>query len=727
MKTSEAPPELKSLQLGRESVSKSPSYRPSKRVASLLQRYRARSASACERNGSRLYFDDAERQSHAEAIIQAYEDTIGQPAIVRRARALGRFADAALVHLDREDIFAGSQRFCGLGFPKEINETFQHLDYATNAGHIIHDYAGLVRVGIEGLAARIAARQSLPLTANEEVMLEACGGALTAFSRFITRHSEEAAELAVQLTGAQAIEWRAWADELKSLAHDRPTSFRGALQLVWFAQIFLHAENPTAAISFGRLDQYLWPHLRDDMEARILDRSDAGNLVAAFFLRCCEGEESQNLTLGGVDGNDVDATNPLSLLLLEVMAELRVCQPSLSVRLHPGSPDELVRAACALATTGTGQPGFINDAAVIPGLQRLDIPLERARDFGIVGCYEPATCGDCYPNTVCGTPPDLVESLVVYLQSPEALAAQDFSTFLEGWFTRISTAYQSAVATEFQHSWDTWREKAPSPFGSILMGGCVENALALESGGTRFNLFGVTIVGLGTVVDSLHVISSLVFQRRELTLTDLSAAMAADFPDETLRRRLLAIPGRYGTDSEATNKLAAQVSERIATMVLESRMDHGVRPYPAFFKFTADIWHHPYATPDGRHITDPLSYGCGPASTCGGTPTSILASASSVAHHLCPCGNPLALSLLAQDFTYPEGPGRLAALVLGYFACGGFHLHVNLLHADELRAAQADPATYGKLMIRISGLSTRFVTLQEPLQNALIQRAEHGV
>ena len=203
--------------------------------------------------------------------------------------------------------------------------------------------------------------------------------------------------------------------------------------------------------------------------------------------------------------------------------------------------------------------------------------------------------------------------------------------------------------------------------------------------------------------------------------------MEADFPDEALRRRLLKLPGRYGTDSEETNLLAAQVSERIATMVLESRMDHGVRPYPAFFRFTADVWDHPYATPDGRRIADPLSYGCGPSSTCGGAPTAILASTSAVAHQLSPCGAPLALSLAAHDFTGPEGVTRLGALVRGYFACGGFHIHFNLLSANELRAAQADPATYGELMIRISGLSTRFVTLQEPLQNALIQRAEHGV
>ena len=180
------------------------------RLKTLIQRYHTKHDEARARHGnSSLFYDDDERQAHAQAIIQAYEETIGQPAIVRRARALGRFADAALVHLDPEDIFAGSQRFCGLGFPKEINGTFQQLGYAHNAGHIIHDYAGLVRVGVGGLAARIAARQSLPLAAEEAVMLEACGCALTAFSRLITRHSEEAAGVAVRLTGAQAIEWQA--------------------------------------------------------------------------------------------------------------------------------------------------------------------------------------------------------------------------------------------------------------------------------------------------------------------------------------------------------------------------------------------------------------------------------------------------------------------------------------------------------------------------------------
>ncbi len=711
----------------KKSASIYPGYSRSPRLEILFQKYLTDSAEARKKHGDRLYFDDDELNVYGRAVLRAYQETQGLPFILRRARALEYFASEALIQLSPEDLIAGSQRFCAFRFPPLLQESIFNLGYAHNAGHLISDYGTLVKIGLGGLNDRVIARLTQPLTEEGTVMLKACECALTAFAKFIQRHSEAAAQVATRLSGVEAQAWNSWSTELAALRQHPPTSFRGALQLVWFAQIFLHAENPTAAISFGRLDQYLWPYLRTDLDSKLLDLPAAKDLVAAFFLRCCEGEESQNLTLGGVDENGQDATNPLSFLLLEVMGNLRVCQPSLSVRLHPDSPDDLVRAACTVAVTGTGQPGFINDTAVIPGLQRLAIPLNRARDYGIVGCYEPTTPGDSYPNTVCGIPPDLVETLVTYLQTPEALNAPDFPTFLEGWFGRFTKAYQEVLGSQFQNNWNFWSHHAPSPFGSVMMQGCIEKAQPLESGGTHYNLFGVNIVGLGTIVDSLHVIRHLVFENREMTLLDLSKAISADFPDETLRRRLFSVPGRYGTDTEATNLLASQVSERIATLVLESRMDHEVRPYPGFFRFTADILSHPYATPDGRRIASPLSYGCGPTSACGGTPTSILASASAVAHPLCPCGNPLALSLLEKDFKGTTGVDRLAALVRGYFARGGFHLHVNFLQADALRAAQAEPTEHRELTIRISGLSTKFVTLTKPLQTALIERAEHGV
>ena len=699
----------------------------SDRIYRLHAVYKDRYALLTAHSGSGLYCDPEERAVFSRSVLRAYRETVDQPVIVRRARMLECFADDALIRFHPDDLLAGSQMFCSFGFDPENHEEIHRLGYAKNPGHIIHHYAGLLEAGVEGLLHSIRARLGGPATEREVLVLRAFERSMLAFRHYIERHAQAATELAASLNGDQADEWTRRADSLRRLASERPASFHEAVQLVWFAQIFLHAENPSSAISFGRLDQYLWPFLADNITRQRIDWPAAANLIAAFFLRCGEGEESQNLVVGGTDGNGRDATNPLSLLLLRVMRKMRLPQPSLSVRVHPHSPPELLDAACDLAASGTGQPAFINDAAAVPGLMELGIPLERARDYGIVGCYEACPQGDCYPNTVGGSEPSLSESLVAFLGTPAAQATSDFRSFFDGYLAHLAAAYRAAVQGPYQDRWNRWRDQAPSPFGSVLMLDCIDRACLLEGGGARFNLYGINLLGLGTVIDSLHAIKELVFHRHEISMAALTGAVAADFPDETVRRSFLSVTGRYGTDSAETNTLAAELSERIARMVIDSRMDHGVRPYPGFFRFTADVFDHPHATPDGRRAAEHLSYGCGPAILCGGSPTAILASASHVAHRLCACGNPLALSLQATDVQGAAGRARLKALVLGYFAGGGFHVHFNLQSAEALRKAKADPASDRDLTIRISGVSAKYVTLQERLQDALIERAEKGM
>ncbi|MCE5239408.1 hypothetical protein LLH23_13085 [bacterium] len=110
------------------------------------------------------------------------------------------------------------------------------------------------------------------------------------------------------------------------------------------------------------------------------------------------------------------------------------------------------------------------------------------------------------------------------------------------------------------------------------------------------------------------------------------------------------------------------------------------------------------------------------------TPTAVIASASHVAHDLCACGNPLALTL-------PVGGAHadtIRSLVETYFRpqdCapyGGYHLHFNTVSASRLRAAQADPLNHAELLVRVSGFSAPFVTMDARWQEALIERAEQG-
>jgi len=632
--------------------------------------------------------------------------------VLRRARALQEAAQSLPVRLAPHDLLAGHQTFtppsAAPGFPREELAACGH---ATSTGHIVHDYEALVRLGIRGLRSKL--QRQTPHTHEQRDALEAFGIALEAFALFVQRHAAAGASHTL-------------AADLAHLTTERPTSFRQGLQLVWLMQVFLHVENPTMAISFGRLDQVLWPLLARDLEAGSLSQAEAFELVCAFCLKCCEGDESQNLVAGGVDERGANADNRLSHLLLRAVRLLRSQQPSLTVNWRADATESFLDEAYALAAAGCGQPGFINHAVVCHALQAAGLPPDRAQDWGIVGCYEAVSQGDCYANTVLGRL-HLPQMLTGFLAEP-GQSCDDFAGFYAGFMDCVAEHYARELE-RLQGVWDHMAVHAPSPFGSLLLRGCVERLRPLESGGADFSLVGINILGLGTAVDALAAIEELVFETGELSLAQLAAAVDSDFADEALRRRLLHRAGRYGTNAPPTNALAARLARQVATLVLASRLRGNVRPYPAFFRFGADIHDRGGPSPDGRRATDFVSYGVGPAASVTSTPTAVIATATHVPHELCGCGNPLALTLPVGD----ARPETIRALIEAYFnppagaAHGGQHLHFNTVSASRLRAAQQDPLNHADLLVRVSGFSAPFVRMDACWQEALIERAERGL
>lgn len=692
----------------------------SPRLRTLRERFLARHREL----GKRLFTEPAEARACAEALLRGYERSVGQPPVLRRAEALREFAVSIPITLDLDALLVGSQAFNPpFGYAPEAQRRLGELGYAATTGHIVHDYGALLAGGVGGLRARLD--EVTAQTAKQGSFQQAAGLALEAFSLFIARHAEAAASLAGTLTGARATEWEQRATSLRRLVTGRPATFPEALQLVWFMQVFLHAEQPSVAISFGRFDQYLWPFLEADLGAGRLTLDEAFDWVCAFCLKCCEGDESQNLVLGGTDRDGADAANPLSVLMLEAMAATGAHQPSLNVRWHPGTAPEFVRVACSVAARGVGQPAFMNDAVVSASLEAVGAAPDDARDYGVVGCYEAVPQGAAYANTVLGGL-HLPATLTEFLLSSEGRACSTFADFLEGWFAHLGTVYTTELQ-RLQGVWDYLAANAPSPFGSLLMRGCCERLQALEAGGADYSFVGINLLGLGTAVDSLHCLREVVFSEAAFSLDAIADAVAGDFPEEALRLRLLHRPDRYGSDSSATNELVVVVSTRVAQMVLDSRLTGGARPYPGFFRFSADIYDRRVATPDGRRSTDLVSYGCGPAAVVPTAPTAVLRAASHVAHDRCACGNPLMVTLPAPLGSPEQVADALRHLLITYFDLGGFLVYFHAVTADELRAAQADPGQHADLLVRVSGFSARFVTLDATWQQALIARAEQGL
>lgn len=661
-----------------------------------------------------------DQRAFARIALDTCRETVGHPAVARRVALLRNFADRFPLAIADDELILGSQKF---GFHWNwINQLDDDdraaIDLAPNHGHIVVDYARVLRLGTAGLQQQIL---DAPRSANSDAFL----AVVEAFATFIRRHGQLARTSADATTDPlRADELRAIADNCDHLVVAAPTTFWQALQLLWFTQIFLHAESGNAAISFGRFDQYLWPFLDRDLRAGTLTLDNARELLACFWIKTCEGDESQNLTLGGIDADGRCVENPLSMLCLNLARELHVCQPSLSVRIGEHTSDDLWRETLLLAAEGLGQPSIFNDDVVIAALQAVDIPLERARDWAIVGCYEATTQGDCCGMTV-AMQWNLADTLNAFLAANRNEAT--FDALVAALKFAFADAYNAKLS-----DYRNYRERAEfdSPFQAVCLTGCIESGRTAERAGARFNLAGINMLGIGTVIDSLHAINELVYKTQSLTLSALQRQLANNFTDVALQTRCRNLANRFGTDSDFTNRLAHDLSTYLADTVLASRVelaDGTVRPDPAFFAFSGDIYAQTSATPDGRRAGEYLSYGCGPVAFSRSlSAVSILNSAAHIAHTKCACGNPLTLSLNRDDVSGETGLNRLQQLIRGYFRQGGFHLHFNIVDAQQLRDAQQHD-DISELMIRISGFSANFKTLDKRWQDALIERTEKGL
>ncbi len=660
-------------------------------------------------NGMRLCYSPELSQERDEAIRIAYSQSEGSSTIFRRARVLEVFCKQCSIVTRPEDYLLGTLAYNG---PCFVNGN-SVPEYACTTGHIVHDYESLLKYGISGLK-EIVSSATAEFTYQENAR-KAYLLSLQAFETFIQRHVDSIPD--GSMLASRHI------DELQSLSIGPPTTFFGAIQLLWFAHILLHIENPSVAISFGRIDQYLYPFLDRDLAVGAISILEAFDLICALMLKCCEGEESQNVVLGGA-GDE----NLVSYLMLSAMKSMRAFQPSISVRIGKDTSEEFMQACTDLSIQGTGNPGFMNEDLVIRSLVNTGIRKNDARDWSVVGCYEATISGKCYPNTVLGrlNLPRLLSGYVNQLDSTPT----DFEQFVKGFETYTCSAYESHLE-DVQNQWMVFRDKAPSPFGSVLMRGSRERLVPVESGGTQYNLVGVNMLGLGSLIDGLLAIKHSIYETDCLSLAEIRDGLASNFADDIIRIKLRKHPQRYGIDDIQSQELISGVSSSLARMVLDSRLyiessDCGpsvdVQPYPAFFGFSGDIYDTDFPSVDGRRVGELISYGIAPPLSSFISSTAALQSASFAAQRLAACGSPFALTLSESE----ADPDIIGELVQAYFEVGGFHLHINIADTNTLRESMVCPEEHQDVMVRISGFSAKFVTLDKKWQQALVDRAEKG-
>ena len=367
----------------------------------------------------------------------------------------------------------------------------------------------------------------------------------------------------------------------------KPETFWEAIQAVWTVESLLPVEENQTGMSIGRVDQYMYPFYKHDIETGKLNNFQAFELAGCMLIKMSEMmwitseggskffagyQPFVNMCVGGVTRDGRDATNELTYLLMDAVRHVKIYQPSLACRIHQKSPQKYMKKIVDVIRSGMGFPACHFDDTHIKMMLAKGVSIEDARDYCLMGCVEPQKSGRLYQWTstsytqwpICielvlnhGVPlwygkqvtPDLgdLDQYKTYEQFDAAVKEQ--IKYITKW-TAVATVISQRVH----------RELAPKPLMSIMYEGCMESGRDVSAGGAMYN-FGPGVVwsGLATYADAMAAIKKLVFDDKKYTLRQLNDALVADFQGyEQIRQDCLNAP-KYGNDDDYADYIAADL------------------------------------------------------------------------------------------------------------------------------------------------------------------------
>ncbi len=536
-----------------------------------------------------------------------------------------------------------------------------------------------------------------------------------------------------------------------------PTTFHEALQHYWFIHIGIISElNPWDSFNPGRLDQHLLQFFRKGLEENTLTIDKAKELLQCFWIKFnnhpappkvgVTAQESNTYTdfclinIGGLTTDGLDACNELSFLILDVIEELRLLQPSSMVQLSRKNPDALLHRALKIIKTGYGQPSLFNTDAIIQELMRQGKTAEDARSGGASGCVEAGAFGkEAYFLTGYFNLPKILEITLHDGMDPltgiqlvqdcmQMSSINSFDDFILA-FRKVLKHFIDIKIQGNDIIEKIYATEMPSLLMSAVIDDCIGNGRDYNAGGARYNSSYIQAVGLGTLTDCMSSIFHHAFENKKFTLTELVRMLDHDFEGfEEMQHTLLFDTPKYGNDDPG--------ADRFATMIVDTLFDFiDGRPTPRGGQYRLEMLpttSHVYfgkktgATPDGRNAFDVLSEGISPVQGADMKgPTAVMKSAASFDH--IKTGGTLLNQKLSPAFFRNEAMiSKIGSLVRSYFSMNGHHVQFNVVDAATLKDARKHPEKHRGLIVRVAGYSDYFNDLIPELQEEIIRRTEQG-
>jgi pyruvate formate-lyase/glycerol dehydratase family glycyl radical enzyme len=595
-----------------------------------------------------------------------------------------------------------------------------------------------------------------PLAFDKREELKAMSISAEALITFAKRYSVYLSEQAsIENDTQRKNELETLAGICERVPENKPNTFWEALQYYWFVHLGVINElNTWDSFNPGRLDQHLYPFYKRDIASGLLTHDKAKELLMSFWVKFhnqpappkvgVTAQESNTYTdfclinVGGLNDKGEDATNELTYLILDVIEEMRLLQPSSMVQVSKKNPDKLLKRTLKITKTGFGQPSIFNTDAIIQEMLRQGKSIEDARNGGASGCVETGAFGkESYILTGYFNIPKVLEITLYNGVDPRTNKKIGIETGDPSEFKTFNDLFK-AFALQLKHFIDVkikgnlvierlWAKYLPAPFLSLLIDDCISTGLDYNNGGARYNTSYIQGVGIGSITDSLAAIKKHVYDNNKLSLEEFINHLSNNFENaDELRNELINDTPKYGNDDDYADDITREVFELYFEAIDGRPNTKGgafrinLLPTTCHVYFGSVIG----ATPDGRLCGKPLSEGISPSQGADRNgPTAVIKSAAKL-DHLRTGG-----TLLNQKFTpqiLEDETGREAVLKLirSYFKMDGHHIQFNVVDAETLRKAKAEPEEYRDLIVRVAGYSDYFVNLGDDLQDEIIRRTE---
>ena len=591
---------------------------------------------------------------------------------------------------------------------------------------------------------------------DKQQELKAMAVAADAVIRFGERHAEKAREMArIEADPRRKAELERIAEVCSHVPAHAPRDFWEALQYYWFVHLGVVTElNTWDSFCPGRLDQHLFPFYQKGLADGTLTRDGAQELLECLWVKFnnqpappkvgVTAAESgtytdfANINNGGLATDGSCGVNEVTYLILDVVDEMRLVQPSSNLQLSKKNPERFLRRGLEIVRKGWGQPSIFNADLVVEELLRQGKSIEDARRGGTSGCVETGAFGtEAYILTGYFNLPKVLEIALYNGRDPRTgkligIETGDVSTFQS--YDEVFDAFRKQLRHFIrikirgnQVIERLYAKYMPAPFLSILVDDCIARGRDYNDGGARYNTTYIMAVAPGSCTDSLAAIKHHVFDGKTLSMQELLDALAMDYEGHERTRLLLwnRTP-KYGNDDDYADRILEQVFDAFYGEVNGLENTRGGHYRVNYLSTTCHVYFGSVtgATPDGRKAWEPLSDGISPVQGADRKgPGAAIRSAARIDHAR--TGG----TLLNQKFTPravegEAGLSHLAQLVRAYFKMDGHHIQFNVVTAETLKAAQKEPEKHRDLIVRVAGYSDYFCDLTVGLQNEIVARTE---